>query len=167
MKSRSTNVYDINEARRAREKHGPRRQGQSPAARCNSGSRQQESAARILVVEDDDAIRTMLDRSLTRRGFDVTFARDEREALAAVGSACPDLAIVDVRMPKLDVFTLVMRLRWRAKTAHIPVIFVSGRSDARSVAARISVGTRHYASKSSGVQTLLDKVDRVIVPEAA
>jgi len=167
MKSRSTNVYNIADARRARQEREARWQGQSPASRSSSLPSESRAAGRILVVEDDEAVRTMLDRSLTSRGFEVTFARDEREALAAAGSARPDLAIVDVRMPRLDVLTLVVRLRWCAKTARIPVVFVSGTRDARGVAARLGVSARHHVSKSSGVRALLDKVDRVLPREAA
>jgi two-component system, OmpR family, response regulator len=78
----------------------------------------------ILVVDDDPHIRTLLDRVLTRAGYDVAQAEDGLAALAQVAAHAPDLILTDVQMPRLDGIGLARRLTGPAAT--IPVILMSG-----------------------------------------
>ncbi|PSR20753.1 MAG: DNA-binding response regulator [Sulfobacillus acidophilus] len=69
------------------------------------------SKVRLLVVDDEEAIRDLLAIGLGHRGFDVKVAADAREALAHIGTFAPHAAIVDVMMPGEDGFQLTRRLR--------------------------------------------------------
>ena len=61
-----------------------------------------KSKRRILVVDDDAGIRSMVRTVLERAGYDVTTARDGREAIALLGTSDYDVVLLDVRMPRLD-----------------------------------------------------------------
>jgi len=66
---------------------------------------------RVLVVEDDAAVRRMLERSLAAEGFEVTAAADGGAALALAEAAAPDLVVLDVAMPGLSGFEVCRRRR--------------------------------------------------------
>lgn len=169
MRKRRISVYDIKGARGVLEQCGVKVEDESHASRPapRATATKPKAVGRVLIVEDDDAIRTLLERALASRGFDVVTARDGHEALAAVGAAAPDLAIVDVMMPGLDGFSFVLRLRKRASTADLPVVFMSARTDARSIKTGIGLGARQYVTKPFKMRTLIDKIERVMGAKAA
>ena len=80
---------------------------------------------RIMVVDDTEANRYAVSRHLRQAGYTVWEAADGRSALTQMADRVPDLLIVDVRMPGLDGFEVVRRLRSDARTAHVPVLHVS------------------------------------------
>ena len=82
---------------------------------------------RILVIEDDPSVRTLLDKSLSARGYHITTARDGIAGLTAIESARPDLLIVDIMMPRLDGMTFVRAVKGNSETGPIPVIFLVAR----------------------------------------
>jgi CheY-like chemotaxis protein len=82
---------------------------------------------RALVVDDDEASRTMLRRTLEARGWEVKEAENGRQALAVVAQECPDLIMLDLMMPEADGFEVVEALRGDAATASIPVLIVTAK----------------------------------------
>ena len=80
---------------------------------------------RILVVDDTEANRYAVARHLRQAGYTVLEAGDGRSALALVAERSPDLLILDIRMPGLDGFEVVRRLRADTRTAHLPVLHIS------------------------------------------
>jgi DNA-binding response OmpR family regulator len=74
---------------------------------------------RVLVVEDDAAVRRMLERSLVAEGFEVTAAADGGAALALAEAAAPDLVVLDVAMPGLSGFEVCRRLRAKGLTGGV------------------------------------------------
>lgn len=84
-----------------------------------------ESNAHLLVVEDVQDTRQMLDVALTFKGYQVTTATDGLEALESVQKERPALIITDILMPHMDGFSLAHRLRVNPETRNIPIIFLS------------------------------------------
>lgn len=78
----------------------------------------------ILHVDDDEANRYAVTRSLTRAGFDVIEAIDGREALDKL-AVNPELVILDIRLPDIDGFEICRRIKANSSTAHIPVLHLS------------------------------------------
>jgi phosphoserine phosphatase RsbU/P len=85
------------------------------------------SAARILVVDDEDDIRTILVVTLRRAGYEVASAGDGVEAVEAIQRQAPDLILLDVMMPRADGLETLKRIRQHAPTAHVPVIMLTAR----------------------------------------
>src|SRR4051812_14642942 len=77
---------------------------------------------RILVVDDEADIRTLVATSLARAGFEVTQATDGPSALEAVNADPPDLIVLDLMMPGVPGLEVCKRLRAAPTTAHVPVI---------------------------------------------
>ena len=81
---------------------------------------------RILVVEDDPALRVVIRMVLERAGYEVSEARHGEEALESIGVGAPDLIIADLRMPVMGGVELVDRIRSNPTTVSIPVVMLSG-----------------------------------------
>ncbi len=86
------------------------------------------SGARILVVDDEEDIRTILVVTLRRAGYEVASAGDGLEAIEAVQRQAPDLILLDVMMPRADGLETLKRIRQHAPTAQVPVIMLTARS---------------------------------------
>lgn len=80
----------------------------------------------ILIVDDDDDSRLMLKLLLEVWKYRVVEAKDGIEAINLAGISCPDLILMDVRMPNLDGFEVTRQIRHSAKIESVPVVFLSG-----------------------------------------
>src|SRR5207302_1044106 len=103
--------------------------------------------ARLLVVDDDESSRRSLSRLLTHLGYEVVVAANGREALDITGGQALDLILSDIKMPELDGFALLERLKQNDATRHVPVIMVSGLDDLESVVQCIEQGTEDHITK--------------------
>jgi FixJ family two-component response regulator len=88
-------------------------------------------SARVLIVDDDEDVRTFLGRTLRRRGYTVEEARDGAEGLASARQSCPDLVITDMAMPRLDGLGLLKALKQAAPD--LPVIVLTGHGSLENV----------------------------------
>lgn len=84
------------------------------------------SAAKILVVDDEPVIVKLLTVTLEKRGYDVVSASDGAEALDKVALSPPDLVLLDINMPGMDGFETLERLKSDESTALIPVVMLTG-----------------------------------------
>jgi CheY-like chemotaxis protein len=86
-----------------------------------------EPRASILVIDDEEGLRSALDRFLSKAGYQVRTAADGREALELVNSGpVPDLIVLDLSMPVMTGFEVLTALRVNTRWAKIPVIVLSG-----------------------------------------
>lgn len=81
---------------------------------------------RILVVDDEPAVRSFVGHSLREANFEVVEATGGTGALASVRSAVPDLVLLDIRMPGLDGLEVLRQLRKSPATKALPVMFLTG-----------------------------------------
>jgi DNA-binding response OmpR family regulator len=118
--------------------------------------------AHILVLEDDPAVQTLLRKQLTANGFQVTVAHDGLDGLMKLEKLKPDIMICDVMMPNLDGMEFVRAVKGNHETQKIPVIFLTAKSDPRSMIDGINVGARFYITKPFQLEDLLTKVRRAL-----
>jgi len=85
----------------------------------------EKAICEILVVEDDDAIREMISRTLEKEGWAVDGAQNGRVALERLGVAVPGLILLDLMMPEMDGFAFVEELRKNPNWRNIPVVVVT------------------------------------------
>lgn len=123
-----------------------------------------DRTAHILVIEDDPALRDLLHTTLTRSGYEVSVADDGLDALVQIDRAQPkpNLLLVDIMLPELDGLTLVRALKTRSETRSIPVMFITAKTDSKTIAEGISAGARYYVTKPFVLEDLLTKVRRAI-----
>ena len=84
-----------------------------------------DSLGRVLVVDDSEVIRTLICVNLEMEGFEVVTAVDGQDALDKVHDAAPDVMTIDVKMPRLDGFDTVARLRADPRTSALKVAMVT------------------------------------------
>lgn len=123
---------------------------------------------RILVVDDTEANRYTVARHLRQAGYAVVEAHDGTTALARVAEDLPDLMIVDIRMPGIDGFELVRRLRADPRTRHLPVLHVSASfTDPVSQAAGLDSGADGYLTHPVEPVVLLASVRALLRARSA
>jgi len=109
-----------------------------------------------LVVDDDAAIRRMLERTLTAEGYDVAAAAGGGAALAAIERSTPELVVLDVGLPDLDGFAVCRRLR--AKGLAIPVLMLTARDAVPDRVAGLDAGADDYLVKPFALEELSARV---------
>jgi two-component system KDP operon response regulator KdpE len=110
---------------------------------------------RILVVEDEVAIRRSLEIGLRANGYDVLIAADGRTAVQACTEDSPDLVLLDLGLPDLSGFDVLRRLRgWST----VPVIVLSARHGSRDKVEALDLGADDYVTKPFGLDELLARV---------
>jgi DNA-binding response OmpR family regulator len=114
---------------------------------------------RILVVEDDRALATVLKIKLTMEGFDVECAGDGTRAANVVRSFAPDLIVLDVTLPGTNGFELC-RI-WR-ESLRIPIIMLTARSDKADKLRGLTVGADDYMTKPFDTQELVARILAVL-----
>ena len=102
---------------------------------------------RVLVVDDSDAVRSLIRVNLELEGFEVVTVCDGQQALDEVAAINPDLITLDVVMPNLDGLTTATALRERADTRHIPLLMVTARAQESDVTRGKAVGADAYLTK--------------------
>ncbi|BFU43177.1 response regulator transcription factor [Krasilnikovia sp. MM14-A1004] len=111
---------------------------------------------RILVVDDDAAVRDSLARTLRFEGYEIDTATDGREALDAVGAREPDAMILDVSMPNLDGLQACRQLR--ASGMLLPVLMLTARDSVGDRVAGLDAGADDYLVKPFALQELLARL---------
>jgi putative two-component system response regulator len=116
------------------------------------------SKARILVVDDDPQVRTLLVRFLEADGFEALVAADGQQALEMVAHAPPDLIILDVDMPRMNGLELCRRLKQNENTALIPVTMLTGYNDAGDRVEGLEAGADDFLAKPFDPATLRARI---------
>lgn len=100
--------------------------------------------ARILLVEDDENIRSSLAMFLRQEGYAVSEAPSGEEALQSLTRRTPDVVLVDVMLPGIDGFEVTRQLR---RSSDVPVVMVTARTDTHDVVAGLEAGADDYITK--------------------
>lgn len=114
--------------------------------------------ARILVVDDEEMILELITYNLAKEGFVVETAMDGWEALKAMLSCPPDLAILDWMLPGLDGLEVCRRLRGNPETASIPVIMLTARGEEVDKVLGLEMGANDYVTKPFSPRELTARV---------
>ena len=116
-------------------------------------------SAKILIVDDEQFVRDLLEKVLRRRGHDVVVVGDADQALKALEAAEFDLLLTDVVMPGMDGFDLLRRVK--SAYPQIKVIVLTGYARKQSISDFLLYGADEYLSKPFQVHELISAVDRV------
>ena len=114
-----------------------------------------EASARILLVDDEESIQTLLAYPLRKEGYEVTVARDGREALDVFGAQRFDLIVLDVMMPRLDGIEVCRRVRARSQ---IPIIMLTARDEEVDKVLGLEIGADDYITKPFSVREFRSRV---------
>src|SRR5207342_644068 len=111
---------------------------------------------RLLVVDDDRAVRESLRRALALEGYEVDLAEDGADALAQVAAATPDAIVLDVLMPEVDGLTVCKRLREAGN--RVPVLMLTARESVGDRVAGLDAGADDYLVKPFALEELLARL---------
>src|SRR5688572_24147706 len=116
-------------------------------------------SARVLVVEDDEAIAEVLQRSLRMEGYEVRTTGDGPSALEVAGSYLPDLVVLDLGLPGLDGIDVARELRRRDDT---PILMLTARDAVESRVEGLDSGADDYLTKPFDFEELLARLRAII-----
>ena len=115
----------------------------------------------ILVVDDENHIRRLVEVNLVRGGYRVSQAFDGRDALEKMESERPDMIVLDWMMPRMDGFALLVHLKKDPKTAEIPILMLTAKAQDADIFAGWASGVDGYLTKPFNPMELMMFVRRV------
>lgn len=113
---------------------------------------------KILVVEDDEGIRSLLEMSLTKNGYHVETASDGGKAVEMVENATFDLILLDIMLPEIDGFTLFEYI----EEYHIPTIFLTAKASVQDKVKGLRMGAEDYIVKPFEILELIARIENVM-----
>ena len=120
------------------------------------------STPRILVIEDDDAIATLIQYNLEKEGYDVAIAGDGEEGLVQTDERLPDLIVLDWMLPKVSGIEVCRRLRGRPETRNVPIIMLTARGEENDRVGGLEAGVDDYVVKPFSARELLARIRAVL-----
>lgn len=112
----------------------------------------------VLVVEDEDALATLLDYNLMKEGFRVERAADGEEALLRVAEEPPDLVVLDWMLPKVSGVEVCRQLRAGAETRRTPVLMLTARGEEADKVRGLDTGADDYVVKPFAMSELVARI---------
>jgi DNA-binding response OmpR family regulator len=116
----------------------------------------------VLAADDDEDILELIAFRLERSGYTVLQARDGQEALELARTSLPDLAVLDVMMPKIDGFELTRLLREDDATNRMPIILLTARAQEADIQRGFDAGADDYIRKPFSPQELRARVQAIL-----
>jgi twitching motility two-component system response regulator PilG len=121
----------------------------------------------VMVVDDSPTVRKILSLTLERAGYTVVSAPDGEAALADLDGRVPDLIMLDISMPKLDGYEVCKRIKANARTAHVPVVMLSGKDAFFDKVKGRMAGATEYLTKPFQTAAVLAVIGRQFEPNAS
>jgi len=116
----------------------------------------------ILVVEDEAAIREMLNYSLSRAGFEVHEAADARQAQDMISKVVPDLILLDWMLPGISGVELANKLRQANRTHRLPIIMLTAKGEEEDKIRGLEAGADDYVTKPFSPKELIARINAVL-----
>jgi two-component system phosphate regulon response regulator PhoB len=116
----------------------------------------------ILVVEDEDALATLLQYNLDKEGYRVTVATDGEEALMLTSERPPDLVLLDWMLPKVSGVEVCRRLRARPETRNLPIVMLTARGEESDRVRGLETGADDYVVKPFSMTELSARIRAVL-----
>jgi len=117
---------------------------------------------KILLVEDNEMNRDMLARRLERKGYEVVIAIDGQEAVRMAQSLTPDLILMDIRLPVMDGWEAMRRIKTMPETQSIPIIALTAHAMAGDMEKCMDAGCDDYDTKPIDLSRLLEKIQALL-----
>jgi len=125
------------------------------------------AAQTIVLVDDDRNILTSVSMALEAEGFQVRTYPDGEEALRGLTQNPPDLAVLDIKMPRLNGIELLQKLRQPGSTTHMPVIFLTSKDEEMDEIMGLRMGADDYIRKPFSQRLLIERIRSLLRRELA
>lgn len=117
---------------------------------------------KILIVDDEPDIVELISYNLKKEGFHISTARDGEEALSRVRAGHPDLIILDLMLPGIHGMELCRILRNNPKSAHIPIIMLTAKSEESDKVRGLEIGADDYMTKPFSPKEFIARVKAIL-----
>ena len=114
--------------------------------------------SKIMVVEDDAALREIYSIRITAEGYDVVSAGDGEEALAVAVREKPDLILLDVMIPKLDGISVCKKIRYALNISNIPILMISAKDTESDKIVGLEMGADDYITKPFQIREVMARI---------
>jgi len=122
-----------------------------------------KTAKKILIIEDEKDLLSLLSEALKEEGFDVIGVQNGADGLAIVEEQKPNLVLLDLNIPGMDGLTFLKKLRGSKKGAYAPVIIFSNSSNVEDLSEAMEQGVLFYLAKSNWeLEDVVKKVKEVL-----
>jgi len=116
----------------------------------------------ILVMEDEDALATLLQYNLEKEGYDVVVAADGEEGLVQIDERQPDLVLLDWMLPKVSGIEVCRRIRGRPESRNLPIIMLTARGEESDRVRGLDTGADDYLTKPFSMTELIARIRAVL-----
>ncbi len=116
----------------------------------------------VLIVEDEEALATLLEYNLNKENFDVSIASDGEEGLLKIKENIPDVVILDWMLPKISGIEICRQIRSMSETRNIPIIMLTARSEEADRIRGLETGADDYLTKPFSTKELIARVKAVL-----
>ena len=116
----------------------------------------------VLVADDDEDVRELVEFKLTQAGWDVASARDGEEALARIIASPPDVAVLDIMMPKLSGLDLCREIRENPDIDEIPILLLTAKAQEADMEQGFTLGADDYIVKPFSPRELANRLEALI-----
>jgi len=116
----------------------------------------------ILVMEDEDALATLLQYNLEKEGYDVVVAADGEEGLVQIDERQPDLVLLDWMLPKVSGIEVCRRIRGRPETRNLPIFLLTARGEESDRVRGLDTGADDYLTKPFSMTELIARIRAVL-----
>ena len=113
----------------------------------------------LLIIEDEESLRSTLAERLIMEGFEVRTAEDGEQGVEVAREMIPDLIVCDIMMPQMDGHAVLRTLHGQPATAHIPFIFLTAKTDPAQIRAGMTLGADDYLCKPVSKSELLAAIE--------
>ena len=137
------------------------KQAESRALRMARQEARQEKIG-IMVIDDSITMRKVTARILERHNIQVVTAKDGLDAVAMLQAQVPDLAILDIEMPRMDGFEVLAHVRNQARLQHLPIIMVTSRGGEKHRERAMKLGVSDYLTKPYQEEQLMQSIRKIL-----
>lgn len=123
---------------------------------------QSSNRLKLLLIEDNDEMRTYISNCLDKSKYDIIEAKDGAEGIEKAKEICPDLIISDIMMPKKNGYDVVREIRSSLVTSHIPIVLLTAKASLESRLEGFKRGTDAYLTKPFSPQELVLRIKKLI-----
>lgn len=122
----------------------------------------QNSRQLVVVADDQRDIRALIEICLEHAGYEVAQAADGLEAVQVIRDRCPDLAVLDIRMPEMSGLEVLHAIRNDRLTARLPVVLLTAAAQGDDVSRRLKEGADAYLVKPFSPHELVERVSSLL-----
>jgi diguanylate cyclase (GGDEF)-like protein len=131
---------------------------QDSASSASPSAPARAASPRVLIADDDSAIRSLLEEILQDDGYTVSTTTNGHELVQLAQQLVPDLILVDLMMPKMDGYEAIRQLRNDTRTAHLPMLILTAQLHSKDVVVGFQSGADDYITKPLDIPVLLARI---------